>query len=268
MGARLALVSLLALLPLASAVSVDDAPIAETEVCAAPPCGYILPYIDIVIEDKMVCGGGRLIFAEGLPDDCEEIPLDGESRDYAAKLLWYWEVSEDGTYPKEYDEDIFICFGSTSTNVAWIQVEVTADGTDDAGCFIIDNVALAHPDNLQVREGPNGNQQVWFWFERDITITVSRDGGPNKAELKQIDDREGVQSYFIKAKSSSSGPRFKESFTVEEMRWGTCNDDTIAPSVSACGVATLDSTEDQDAPGIGLVALMAALAAIVIARRR
>lgn len=253
------------LVPTSQAEGDAGAPVVDDLVDCGPPCGYILPILDIQVEDKQACGGGRLIYAEGPPEDCEDLMADGESVSYDAKLLWYWEVSEDGTYPKEAGEDIVISFSGTATNPRWLTVDVAGDGMTD-GTFVLTDADLVDPANFVLRENSQEQQSLWFWYERDITITFTRNGSPTGDDLDRIENREGVQVFFLKAKSSESGPRFKEAFGVEEFRFNSCADEGVAQQVKSCAAAP--ATEGQKTPALPLLATLGLLVALAVARRR
>lgn len=265
MGSRIAILLALAfLLPLAGAEQSE--PVAEA--CATPPCGWILPTLDILVDDKLPCGGGQIIYAIGPPDDCFGILMPGESRTYPAHLILKWEVSEEGTYPKEVGQDIVISFSGTANNAPWLSLEVIGEGMTD-GKYFLDDAALVHPDNMRTMTNAQGQESVWFWFERDIDITFTRIGDPGPASLDTIETREGVLAYFVKARSSESGPRFKEGFGIEEFRFNTCTDPAIADQLDPCPAETKTQNEapvDQDVPGIGWMALLGLC--IMLARRR
>lgn len=269
MGARLALsiavASLMIAIPGASADQEDlDTLAAE---CSAPPCGYITPILDMEFEGKQPCGGIQLIYSEGPPQDCDPIMENGGSHAYDGVVRWYWEMSEDGTYAKEPGKDIEISFSSTGTNPKWIDVEVTGPNMED-GRFVIDDAALVHPDNIRTDE----DNKVWFWYEEEITATFTRTGDPGTADLQRIESREGVIPFFVKAKSTESSQRFRESFGVEEFRFLTCNDVGIANAVEAC--PDLDESgepltaSDEEAPGLPLVVGLGAIATVAWFRRR
>ncbi len=265
MGSRMAIFLALAILaPLAGAEQNDEALTA----CAAPPCGWILPTLDIVVDDKLPCGGGQIIYAIGPPDDCFDILMPGESRTYPAQLILKWEVSEEGTYPKEAGQDIVISFSGTANNAPWLSLDVQGEGMVD-GEYIIDDVALFHPDNMRTRTNAQGQESLWFWFERDIEITFTRTGDPGPASIDTIETRQGVLAFFIKARSTESGPRFKEGFGIEEFRFNTCTDPAIADQVGPCPLETKtrdDGPTDQDVPGIGWMALLGLC--VMLARRQ
>lgn len=240
---------------------------------AAPPCGYILPTIDIDVPEKQACGGGRLVYAEEPPEDCDPLMPDGGTKAYDAIFKWYWEASEDGTYPKEVGQDIEVSFSGTATNPKWLTAKVEGEGMQD-GRFIITDADLVHPDNIRLDDS-SGNMRVWYEYIRPITITFTRDGSPSGDEFSRIDARHGVPAFFMKAKSTASEPRFKEAFGVEEFRFNTCSDAAIAAQVKSCpGVLQEDGTyaplgaEDEQAPGLAPIVGLLALVGLALRRRR
>ncbi len=268
MGSKLAiLLAFAVLVPGAGAQSGQaDEPMTDAA-CAAPPCGWILPNLDIAVEGKLPCGGGRIIYAEGPPDDCFAILAPGESRTYPALVVLKWEITEEGTYPKEIGEDIVIAFSGTAGNAPWISLAITGQDMTD-GEYRLDDAALVHPDNLRQRTNTQGQESVWFWFERPIEITFTRTGDPGPESLQTLENRQGVLAYFVKARSSDSGPRFKEGFGIEEFRFNTCTDAGIAARLDPCPAPASTGTPDQDVPGIGWMALLGTCVMLALLRRQ
>ncbi len=263
MGLRFSLfLAFAVLVPLAGATPLQ----LEEETCGSPPCGWILPILDIQIEGKMPCGGGQIIYAQGPPEDCFEILQPGESRTYPGVLQLKWEVSEEGTYPKEIGTDIVITFSGTANNAPWLALDVTGEEMVD-GEYRLDDAALVDPANMRTVTNAAGQETVWFWFERNIDITFTRIADPDAESIKAIETREGVLAFFVKTRSTESGPRFKEGFGIEEFRFNTCTDPEIARQVEPCPQPA-SSGATQDAPGLGWPLLVGALGAIVMLRRR
>ncbi len=256
---------LLAVAAMAIPVAAEPTDLAD-ELCSEPPCGYILPQMDIEVADKMLCGGGYLIYAEGPPEDCYAMLADGESRTFPATLKWFWEMSEDGTYPKETGTEIYITFSGTATNPDWLQATVSGEDMQD-GAFVVTDADLASPDYIRVMPNAQGNDAVYYWYEKPIDITFTRSGEPSSQELKKLQDRHAVQTFFLKAKSSESGPRFKEAFAVEEFRFNACTDEAMAANIDKCPLSEeTQSGDDVEAPGLPLVGALLILG--VLARRR
>lgn len=245
----------------------DEGSVLDDE-CAGPPCGYIVPILDLRFPEKPKCGSGQLSFAEGPPEDCLAVMEKGDSTQLDGTMVWYWEASEDGTYPKNTGEDIVITFGGTATNPGWIDAEISCEEASPCEFVIDDQALLADPDNYELRENAQGQQSLWYVFERDITVTFTRTGDPGGNDFDRIEQRSGVIPLFIKGKSSASEPRFKQAFGVEEFRFSACTDDDIAAQSSSCG-EPLAQTSDRGIPGLPLVGIVAALgAAVALGRMR
>ncbi len=210
--------------------------------CSAnPPCGWINPLIALDFDDKPLC--------RTYPSDClappttETLVLDGEFR-------WYWEVSEDGTYPDDPSTDIIVSFSGTASNPGWLDFKVEPE------TITITSADLVDPNRYITDSSDPSNVAVWYSYDAPITITFTRTGEPTADEMKRITERGGVQSVFMKAKSTASSDRFKEAFGVEEFRFDAFTD------------PALEATQDQEAPGVGLVAGLAAVALAARYRRR
>lgn len=249
-------VLLAALLPTASAEEPAGAQtLAACASGAAPPCGYIVPQLALDFPDKPACKAETL----GGPVDlatCLTLPAPGESVTQAGVLRWYWDITQDGTYPSDPQVPIVIQFTGTATNPAWLDVQVEPES------FTLDAVALASPLNMKVDTDDPAAPQVWFWYEQPITVTITRTGDPDAAGLEKIGNAGGVQKVFLKAKSNSSGAYFKEAFGVEEFRFNAYSDPVIQETAGP---------GSQESPGAGLVALLGVLAlalGLVAFRRR
>ncbi|MFA5943239.1 MAG: hypothetical protein WC876_02095 [Candidatus Thermoplasmatota archaeon] len=244
--ALLAAVLLAALVPLASGQAASDA--AASDCAAAPPCGYIGPQMALDFPDKPLCKAATL----GGPVDlttCMTLPAPGESVTQAGTLRWYWDITQDGTYPIDPMVPIVIAFSGTATNPSYLDIQV------EPASFTLDAAAMVHPDNLKVDPATS---QVWFWFEEPITVTITRSGEPNPADLEKVSNAGGVQKVFLKGKSNASGTYFKEAFGVEEFRFNASEDPAV---VAANG-------ESQDAPGLGPLALLGVMGLALLALRR
>lgn len=236
-----------ALLPFASAE-----PLVETtasarclEVAAAPPCGYIVAQMALDFPDKPLCRAATLGGQVDL-STCMALPAEGESIVQQGTLRWYWDVTQDGTYPIDPMEPIVIAFSGTATNPGYLDLRVEPES------FTLDAVAMVHPDNYEV----DANNQLWFSFEQPITVTITRSGDPTPEELQKISNAGGVQKLFLKGKSNASGSYFKESFGIEEFRFNTVDD----PAIRAAN--------GQDAPGLSPLAGLAMLGLVLLALRR
>jgi MYXO-CTERM domain-containing protein len=240
-----------ALVPTASAepaAPADEvgASVSSVAACAAPPCGYIVPQLALDFPDKPLCKAATLGGDVDL-STCMPLPGPGESVVQEGVLRWYWDITQDGTYPIDPMVPIVIAFSGTATNPEYLSIAV------EPASFTLDAVAMASPDNYK----PEG-QQVWFWFEKPITVTITRDGDPGVEDLQKISNAKGVQKVFLKAKSNASGTYFKEAFGVEEFRFDATKD----PMVMATG------GDSQDSPGLGPIALLGVLGLALLALRR
>ena len=247
-----------ALVPLGSAET-PGVPAAAQAACVdaglAPPCGYIVPQLALDFPDKPPCKaetlGGDIDLATCLP-----LPAMGESVTQEGMLRWYWDITQDGTYPADPMQPIVIAFTGTATNPKWLDLKVEPES------FTLDAVALASPVNMRTGDDPT-TPQVWFWYEQPITVTITRTGDPDEANLEKIGNAGGVQKVFLKAKSNASGAYFKEAFGVEEFRFNAYQDEAIA--------ATAGASPGQEAPGLGALPLLGvlavALAAVALRRR-
>jgi hypothetical protein len=233
---------LLALVPAGSSV-----PAASQAECAAPPCGYIVPQLALDFPDKPTCRAASLGAAVDL-STCLELPAEGESVTQEGMLRWYWDITQDGTYPADPAQPIVIAFSGTATNPDWMELTV------EPASFTLDAVALVNPTNMRLSEE---GAQLWFWFESPITVTLTRTGSPDEAGQETIDNSGGVAKVFLKAKSTASGAYFKEAFGVEEFRFNAYADPMLEPA------------DEQGAPALSPLLLLGALAAVAgLLRRR
>ncbi len=246
---------LAALLPFASATSTSSSGEADlasdlipapSVACAAPPCGYIVPQMALDFPDKPLCKAATLGGEVDL-STCMKLPAAGETITQQGVVRWYWDMTQDGTYPIDPMVPIVIVFSGTATNPSYLELAV------EPASFTLDAAAMVHPDNLKV-EG----QQVWFWFEEPITVTISRTAEPAPADLEKVSNANGIQKVFLKAKSNASGTYFKEAFGVEEFRFDTSQDAYFSGT----------GNDSQDAPGLGPLAVLGVLGLALVALRR
>jgi hypothetical protein len=257
-----AILLLLALLPTASATdgsagapaSAGSAPSAACLAAgASPPCGYIVPQLALDFPDKPTCKAETL----GGPVDlskCMPLPANGGSVQQKGVLRWYWDMTQDGTYPIDPTDPIVIQFSGTATNPQYLELKV------EPASFTLDAAAMASPENLKPDAGAN---KVWFWYEKPITVTITRTADPNGQDLAKVSNAGGVQKVFLKAKSNASGAYFKEAFGVEEFRFNAYQDPAIQSA--ATGGASKDSPAAGVLPVLGVLGLALALVAF---RRR
>jgi hypothetical protein len=250
-----AILLLAALLPATSAAPASDDAGAPATAClaAAPPCGYIVPQLALDFPDKPACKAETL----GGPVDlskCLPLPEKGASVEQKGTLRWYWDMTQDGTYPIDPTDPIVIQFSGTATNPQYLDLKV------EPSTFTLDAAAMASPENMKPDPAAN---KVWFWFEKPITVTITRTGDPGEQDLAKIANAGGVQKLFLKAKSNASGAYFKEAFGVEEFRFNAYQDPTVQSAAS--GSSSKDSPAVGALPVLGVLGLALALVAF---RRR
>jgi MYXO-CTERM domain-containing protein len=247
----------LALLPTSHAAASDIAPVAApVGACATglPPCGYIVPQLSLEFPDKPPCKAASLGGAVDLTK-CLQLPAKGQSVVQKGVLRWYWDITQDGDYPIDPMTPIVIQFSGTATNPKWMDLKV------DPQQFTLDATAMADPTNLK----PDTNaQKVWFWYEKPITVTITRTGDPDAVGLQKIGNANGVQKVFLKAKSNSSGAYFKEAFGVEEFRFNAYAD----PAIKSAAMSASGASSGHSSPAVGPMAMLGVLAFALVARRR
>jgi MYXO-CTERM domain-containing protein len=178
----------------------DGADAAALDAACAPPCGWIIPIIDLHFPDR--------------PTDCMPVPTKDAPVVLTGTLRWYWEISEDGHYLNDPNQPIEITLGGTSSNPSYIGLSFAPES------FTLNTADLFNPEYMKT-EGQAPNQRVWFWFEAPVELTLTRTGDPTPEEQERLQNRNGVGNLFAKAKSSASGETFKESFGIEEFRFET-----------------------------------------------
>jgi hypothetical protein len=256
LGKAFVALAFLALLPAGSAEAEDAEPAAGAAQCmaglAAPPCGYIVPQLALDFPDKPACKAATLGAQVDL-STCLALPAKGESIVQQGVMRWYWDITQDGTYPADPMEPIVIQFTGTATNPSWLDLKVEPES------FTLDAAALASPLNMKTNTENPTAPQVWFWYEQPITVTLTRTGDPTEENLGKIAGSGGVQKVFLKAKSNASGAYFKEAFGVEEFRFNAYSDEAIATSAGG---------DSKGSPGLGPLALAGVLALALLAFRR
>lgn len=237
------------LLPLATAEApAEVGALAAASSACAPPCGYIVPQMALDFPDKPQCKAATLGGDVDL-STCMTLPAPGEAVVQEGVLRWYWDITQDGTYPIDPLDPIVIAFSGTATNPTYLDIKVEPES------FTLDAVAMVLPENMRI---DLATTQVWFWFEQPINVTITRTGDPAPEDLEKVSNANGVQKVFLKAKSNASGTYFKEAFGVEEFRFNAAQD----PAVTAA------NGDSQDAPGIGPLALLSVLGLALLALRR
>lgn len=243
------------LLPFASSApaAAPAAEVVETAAgsgcAAAPPCGYIVPQMALDFPDKPLCKAATLGGTVDL-STCMPLPGPGGSVQQQGTLRWYWDITQDGTYPIDPTVPIVIAFSGTATNPTYLQIAV------EPAEVVLDAVEMANPTYYKPDE--SNPQQIWFEVKKDITVTITRTGDPAPADLEKVSNGNGVQKVFLKGKSNASGSYFKEAFGVEEFRFDASQDPAVIASTGA----------SQDSPGLGPLALLAVLGLALLALRR
>lgn len=224
-------------------------PVATTaqDATCAPPCGWINPLIALDFPDKQLC--------RSYPDDCQAPPAAGEELVFEGLFRWYWEMSEEGTYVDDPTTDIVVSFGGTSSNPTWLDVKVEPES------FAITTADLFTPSYLIVDDSNPTAPRIWYEYPVPLKVTFTIAGEPSERDLQRLEDRGGLQSFFLKAKSTASSDRFKEAFGVEEFRFDAYHEES--------GIMDAGGSDGEDAPGLPIMAVGALLAAAaVVARRR
>lgn len=179
------------------------------EAACAPPCGYIIPLIDLDFPEKPVCGNPAL----GGDGQCIPLPEQGGSVSYDGVLRWYWEISQDGTYPNDPQQDIVVSFSGTGSNPGFLHA--TVEPTE----FTITTADLFSPTNMKQDTSDPAKPRLWFWYERPLTVTLARTGDPTPEELDRSEQRGGRFEFHLKVKSTASSDRYREAFGLETFRF-------------------------------------------------
>lgn len=214
---------------------------------AAPPCGYINPILDLDFPDKPVCTktGGAIDLGKCIP-----LPAVGESTSFSGTVRWYWKLSEDGTYPPDTSQAIEITFTSVTSNPTWLPFKVEPEK------YTIAAVDLLDPRNTKVDDsGPS--PVLYYWFERPVNVTFTRDGLPSVEAAAKIASRDGLLETYIRGRSTPSGTTFNAAFGGEYFRFN-------ATSLAA------QSGPSNASPGLtgGAVLIAVALGGAVLVSRR
>lgn len=226
-----------------------------------PPCGYIVPTLDLEFPGKANCRAKSL----GGPVDLSEcivLPAVGERHVEQGFFRVTWDITQDGTYPADPTQPIVVSFSGTSSNPKFVSLSIEPQQVT------LDAVALANPQNTKT-EG----DRVHYWYEVPITATFERtEEGADEKSVKRVDRSKGVVQVFLKAKSSASGEYFRESFATEEFRFNPCQTgDALATAVAACYTPAAGDDQmaaPQESPAWGFIGMLAVLAGLAIVRRR
>lgn len=246
-GAGLSLLAILALMSASSVVAEPSTSEAVTSdaSCAAPPCGYITPQMNLDFPDKPKCGSGlRSNFDR---TTCIPLPARGESKEFMGTVIWFWDITQDGVYPPDAQTPITIQFSGTATNPKWLALVVEPES------ITLDLPTMLDPANTKLNTDDPTKPQLYFWYEEPLKITVKRIGDPADADLARLHNQNDIVKMFLKGKSNASGSYFKEAFGVEEFRFDACADPTI------CGATAGNEAPAPVAPlvFVGLVAAAA-----------
>ncbi len=213
-----------------------------------PPCGYIQPFVNIEVADKKPC-------RKADHSDCMKVPDMGQSVEFKAKFQYYWKLSEDLTYPPDAQQTLAdpntaipITFSGVASNPKWLTFSV------EPKSLAIASADLVNPTNTKLdQSGPN--PVLYYWFERDITITLKHSGDPTPAEMDRLAAKGGTSILLVKAKTGANGAYFKEGFGTEDFRFDASS--LLAPASSG-----------KTSPSSGLLAGLGVLALAAAARRR
>lgn len=219
--------------------------------CAAPPCGWIAPLLDLIIDDKPACGGGYILGGELNPADCLAPPQDGEPLVLEGTFRLYWELCEEATYLNDAQDPIEVRFSSTNRNPTFIDYSI------EPSTFTLDTVTLFSPDYIVPGEKHDGSPTCWYDYQQPITITFTRNGDPGEADIESILNQNCVAQYYVKIQSDESGERFKAGWGIEPFRFHMLNDPL---GTEIC--------EGKTTPALGAAPLVAGLGAVALARRR
>lgn len=230
---------------------------AERE-CANPPCGWIQPYLDIIVDEKLTCGSGLRLGAEDIdPSECYAAPRDGEPVSIDATFRLYWEVSEEATYPHDPNQPIIVDFSGAGARGRWIQTTVEPNTIE------LGTTELLDPNNFQILDLESGSPALWYWYEAPITVTFTKVGEPDAKDWDLIEGKGGYQPVFLRTHSGISGAYFKESWALEEFRFFT-GDESQYQGYQATG--ELSAPESENTPAAPLA--IGALALLGLALRR
>ncbi len=214
------------------------------EECASPPCGWIAPLLDLLMDDKPPCGSGYLI-DDVDPATCMAPPQEGEPIVMSGVFRLYWEVCEEATYLNDASDPIVVSFSGTNRNPSFIDFSI------EPSEFVLDTTTLFDPQYIVLTERADGSQTCWYDYRQPITITFTRNGEPSAADLEQIANHNNIAQYHIKMQSDESGERFVSGWGIEPFRFHMDHDSSA-----------------KTTPGLGPLALLAALGAAAFVRRQ
>lgn len=202
---------------------------------ATPPCGYIQPFLDLNFPEKPSCGGSKPASA------CIPLPADGASLTMEGTLVYYWRLSEDGTYPPDMTQPIDITFKATAGDPKWLDFTVDPEG------YTMQPQDLLDPRNTKTDDSTTP-PTVLYWFERPVKVTFTRHGDPDAERVGHIAGRDGIEEVVVKVRATPNGNYFREGHGTETFRFDASSFVVPAPV-----------TTSQQAPAWGLLGAVAAL---------
>ncbi|MGB1697056.1 MAG: hypothetical protein ACPHK8_01500 [Thermoplasmatota archaeon] len=234
-------------------------PAMAAEATCSPPCGWVQPNLDIIIEDKLTCGSGiRLGDEEIDPALCYQVPTEDKPVVIDGMFRLYWEVSEEATYPHDPNQPIEVDFANVGTTGKWLSASV------EPNTISIGTAELADPNNFQIRDLESGSPSVWFWFEQPLTITYEKVGEPTEADWELIGNKGGYQPMFLRVHSGESGVYFKQAWALEEFRFYTGTEEQFKSG----NIPTTPQADGESNSTPAIPILFAILGLALLARRK
>lgn len=237
---------------LVAGMAIPNVAAEATTDCAAVPCGYVTPIIDLEFEGKPGCGTGGALGVAVSGDNCIAIPEIGQSVTFQGTLRWYWDITNDAIYPNDPLTPIAFDFSGTRNNPDWIDFSV------EPSTFELNTQDLFNPLNWDIQtEGTVA--VIDYDFQQPITITFTRTGEVSEKSIEKMQNRDGVLPFFLKAHSTASGNHYMEAYGLEEFRFhADTNED----------VAKLLDHGSNDTPGPGMVVALVGLVGLAATLRR
>lgn len=224
---------------------------AECGTAGAPPCGWIAPLLDLIMDDKPACGTGYILGAEMDPADCMTPPPEGQPLVMTGTFRLYWELCEEATYLNDAQDDIVVTFSGTNGNPQFIDFSI------EPSTFTLDTATLFNPQYI-VTEDRDGATTCWYDYRQPVTLTFERNGDPTADDIQKIQNQNCIAQYYVKIQSDESGERFKTGWAIEPFRFHMLND-PLGESICSEGKST---------PAVGAPVFVAGLAALALAVRR
>ncbi len=221
--------------------------------CSEPPCGWIAPLLDLLIEDKPACSGGYILGGELDPSECMTPPQEGQPLVMEGEFRLYWELCEEATYLNDVQDPIEVSFSSTNRNPSFLKFQM------EPSSFTLDTATLLNPQYIVLGEKADGSPTCWYDYRQPITLTFTREGEPSEADIETIQNQNCVAQYYIKMQSDESGERFKSGWGIEPFRFHMLND-PLGESLCNGG--------SKSTPAVAAPVLLGGLAALGVALRR